>query len=146
MLDKIKTDLIASMKSGDKVKVKTLRMITSAIKQIEVDKRDTVIDNTIVISVLNKMVKQRLESIDAFTKANRKDLIAIEEDELAIIKAYLPEQLDTVEIKSLVVATLESNGITNKKDLGKAMSLLKNILNGKADMKIVADLVKQHLI
>ena len=115
MLDKIKTDLIASMKSGDKVKVKTLRMITSAIKQIEVDKRDTVIDNTIVISVLNKMVKQRLESIDAFTKANRKDLIAIEEDELAIIKAYLPEQLDTVEIKSLVVATLESNGITNKK-------------------------------
>ena len=145
MLDKIKTDLIASMKAGDKERVKTLRMITAAIKQIEVDKRDTIIDDNVVISVLNKMVKQRLESIEAFTKADRTDLIEIEEAELVIIKEYLPQQLDIEEVKTIVEVTLAGNNITTKKDLGKAMSLLKPKLNGQADMKFVSEYVKQLL-
>jgi len=146
MLDRIKNDLIVSMKSGNKERVKTLRMITSAIKQIEVDKRDTIIDDSVVISVLNKMLKQRQESIEAFTKADRRDLIEIEETELVIIKEYLPQQLDIEEVKTIVEVTLAGNNITTKKDLGKAMSLLKSQLNGKTDMKFVSEYVRAILV
>ena len=146
MLDRIKNDLIASMKSGNKERVKTLRMITSAIKQIEVDKRDIIITEDIVISVLNKMLKQRQESILAFTNAKRVDLVEIEEKELDVIKEFLPVQLSIEEAKMIIEDVLTCNNITTKTDLGKAMTLLKTQLNGKTDMKFVSEYVRTILV
>ena len=142
--DRITQDVKDAMRARDKPRLATLRLITAAIKQREVDERIE-LDDTQVTLVLDKMVKQRRESIVQFEKAGRDDLIAIENNELEIITPYLPEQLGEDEINALIDAALEQTGASSIKDMGKVMGLLKPQLQGKADMGAVSALIKARL-
>lgn len=123
----------------------TLRMISAEIKQLEVDKKITVSDDD-VISILNKMAKQRKDSIQQFQQGGREDLASIEINELAIITTYLPAQLSEEEIDVHINEAIASLGATSPQDMGKVMGALKPLLNGKADMGIVSAAVKSKLI
>ena len=142
--DRINQDVKDAMRAKDKPRLATLRLITAAIKQREVDERIE-LDDTQVTLVLDKMVKQRRESIVQFEKAGRDDLIAIENSELEIIIPYLPEQLGEDEINALIDAALEQTGASSIKDMGKVMGQLKPKLQGKADMGAVSALIKSRL-
>jgi uncharacterized protein YqeY len=142
--DRITQDVKDAMRAKDKPRLATLRLITAAIKQREVDERIE-LDDTQVTLVLDKMVKQRRESIVQFEKAGRDDLIAIENSELEIIIPYLPEQLGEDEIVALIDAALEQTGASSIKDMGKVMGQLKPKLQGKADMGAVSALIKSRL-
>ena len=142
--DRITQDVKDAMRAKDKPRLATLRLITAAIKQREVDERIE-LDDTQVTLVLDKMVKQRRESIVQFEKAGRDDLIAIENSELEIITPYLPEQLGEDEINALIDAALEQTGASSIKDMGKVMGQLKPQLQGKADMGAVSALIKARL-
>jgi len=142
--DRITQDVKDAMRAKDKPRLATLRLITAAIKQREVDERIE-LDDTQVTLVLDKMVKQRRESIVQFEKAGRDDLIAIENNELEIITPYLPEQLGEDEINALIDAALEQTGASSIKDMGKVMGQLKPKLQGKADMVAVSALIKSRL-
>jgi len=142
--DRINQDVKDAMRAKDKPRLATLRLITAAIKQREVDERIE-LDDTQVTLVLDKMVKQRRESIVQFEKAGRDDLIAIENNELEIIIPYLPEQLGEDEINALIDAALEQTGASSIKDMGKVMGQLKPKLQGKADMGAVSALIKSRL-
>jgi uncharacterized protein YqeY len=142
--DRITQDVKDAMRAKDKPRLATLRLITAAIKQREVDERIE-LDDTQVTLVLDKMVKQRRESIVQFEKAGRDDLIAIENSELEIITPYLPEQLGEDEINALIDAALEQTGASSIKDMGKVMGQLKPKLQGKADMGAVSALIKSRL-
>ena len=119
----------------------TLRMISAEIKQLEVDKKITVSDDD-VISILNKMAKQRKDSIQQFQQGGREDLASIEINELEIITTYLPAQLSEEEIDVHINEAIASLGATSPQDMGKVMGALKPLLNGKADMGIVSAAVK----
>ena len=123
----------------------TLRMISAEIKQLEVDKKITVSDDD-VISILNKMAKQRKDSIQQFQQGGREDLASIEINELEIITTYLPAQLSEEEIDAHINEAIASLGATSLQDMGKVMGTLKPLLNGKADMGIVSAAVKSKLI
>jgi uncharacterized protein YqeY len=142
--DRITQDVKDAMRARDKPRLATLRLITAAIKQREVDERID-LDDTQVTVVLDKMVKQRRESIVQFEKAGRDDLIAIETSELEIITPYLPEQLGEDEINALIDSALEQTGATSVKDMGKVMGLLKPEIQGKADMGAVGALIRAKL-
>jgi len=142
--DRITQDVKDAMRAKDKPRLATLRLITAAIKQREVDERIE-LDDTQVTLVLDKMVKQRRESIVQFEKAGRDDLIAIENSELEIITPYLPEQLGEDKIVALIDAALEQTGASSIKDMGKVMGQLKPQLQGKADMGAVSALIKSRL-
>lgn len=138
--DAVKT----AMKAKEKKKTATLRLITAAIKQIEVDERRELSDDD-VIAVLTKMVKQRRESIEQFTKGNRTDLADIEIAELAIIQDYLPEQLSEEEIDTLIAKAIADSGAETIKDMGKVMGILKPQLQGRAEMGPVSGKIKARL-
>ena len=140
----LQSDMKSSMKSGDKSRLLVIRLMLAAIKQIEVDERIE-LDNDRIIAVLDKMTKQRRESIEQFSKASRDDLIAIEQAELQIIKEYLPEALSEAEINALVDESINSTGASSIKDMGKVMGMLKPQLQGRADMSIVSQLIKSRL-
>lgn len=123
----------------------TLRMISAEIKQLEVDKKITVSDDD-VIFILNKMAKQRKDSIQQFQQGGREDLASIEINELEIITKYLPAQLSEEEIDIHINEAIASLGATSPQDMGKVMGALKPLLNGKADMGIVSAAVKSKLI
>ena len=123
----------------------TLRMISAEIKQLEVDKKITVSDDD-VISILNKMAKQRKDSIQQFQQGGREDLASIEINELEVITTYLPAQLSEEEIDVHINEAITSLGATSPQDMGKVMGALKPLLNGKADMGIVSAAVKSKLI
>jgi len=142
--DRITQDVKDAMRAREKPRLATLRLITAAIKQREVDERIE-LDDTQVTLVLDKMVKQRRESIVQFEKAGRDDLIVIENNELEIIIPYLPEQLGEDEINTLIDAALEQTGASSIKDMGKVMGQLKPQLQGKADMGAVSALIKARL-
>ena len=141
---RLQSDMKSSMKSGDKSRLLVIRMMLAAIKQIEVDERIE-LDNDRIIAVLDKMTKQRRESIEQFSKASRDDLIAIEESELLVIKEYLPEALSETEINTLVEQSINSTGASSIKDMGKVMGMLKPQMQGRADMGIVSQLIKSRL-
>ena len=141
---KLMADIKASMKSGDKQHLGVLRLISSAVKQREVDERvDT--DDSAMIQILDKMAKQRRESIEQFEAASRQDLADAEKSELAIIQTYLPEQLSTEEIDSLIGDAITSTGAASIRDMGKVMGLLKPQLQGRADMSAVSAQIKSRL-
>ena len=142
--DTITEAVKASMKAKEKQKTATLRLITSAIKQIEVDERRELGDDD-VITVLTKMVKQRRESIEQFTKGNRPDLAEVEEAELEIIKAYMPEPLTDTEIDALIEKAIADSGAETIKDMGKVMGILKPQLQGRAEMGPVSGKIKAKL-
>lgn len=137
-------DIKACMKSGDKARLGVLRLISSAVKQREVDERVET-DDAAMISILDKMAKQRRESIEQFTTAGRSDLADAEVIELDIIKAYLPAQLSEEEIGAAVDKAVADTGASSVRDMGKVMSILKPELQGKADMSAVSSLVKSKL-
>jgi uncharacterized protein YqeY len=138
------SDMKSSMKSGDKQRLGVVRLMLSAIKQIEVDERIE-LDDTRILAVLDKMVKQRRESIAQFSDAGRDDLVAIEQAEIVIIQQYLPEALSDAEINELVEQSIASTGAATIKDMGKLMGVLKPQLQGRADMGKVSQLIKTRL-
>ena len=134
----------SSMKSGNKERLGVIRLMLAAIKQIEVDERIE-LDNDRITAVLDKMTKQRRESIAQFDSAGRDDLTAIEQAELEIILEYLPEALSDAEINDLVEQSISATGATTIKDMGKLMGMLKPQLQGRADMGKVSQLIKSRL-
>jgi uncharacterized protein YqeY len=140
----LQADMKSSMKSGDKSRLGVIRLMLSAIKQIEVDERIELDDNR-VVAVLDKMAKQRRESISQFESAGRDDLTAIEQAELEIIGEYLPEALSESEINDLVEQSIAATGAASIKDMGKVMGMLKPQLQGRADMGKVSQQIKSRL-
>jgi hypothetical protein len=141
---RLQDDMKSSMKSGNKERLGVIRLILSAIKQIEVDERIE-LDNDRITTVLDKMAKQRRESITQFDSAGRDDLTAIEQAELEIILEYLPEALSDAEINDLVEQSINATGAVTMKDMGKLMGMLKPQLQGRADMSKVSQLIKSRL-
>jgi uncharacterized protein YqeY len=142
--DRILGDVKDAMRAKDKPRLGTLRLITATIKQQEVDERIE-LDDTQVLTLLDKMCKQRRESINQFEKAGRDDLIAQEVLELDLIQTYLPEQLSEAEITALIEETMAATGASSIKDMGKVMGQLKPKLQGRADMSAVSALIKAKL-
>ncbi len=142
---RLQSDMKAAMKSGDKPRLAVIRQMQAAIKQVEVDERIEV-DDARVTSILDKMGKQRRESISQFSKAARQDLIEIEEAELKVIHDYLPAALSDAEIEKLIVEAMEKSGARDIKQMGQVMGLLKPQLQGRADMAKVSQLIKSRLM
>jgi uncharacterized protein YqeY len=142
---RIDTDVKTAMRAKDKPRLNALRLILAAIKQREVDERIPSLDDTQVIAILDKMLKQRRESIQQYTAGGRQDLADREAFEVEVIQAYLPAALSEVEISALIEETLSKTGATSPQDMGKVMRLLKPRMQGRADMKTVSHQVKQRL-
>jgi uncharacterized protein YqeY len=141
---RLTTDIKTAMKSGDKPRLAVLRLISSAVKQREVDERlDT--DDSAMIQILDKMAKQRRESIEQFESAERQDLADAEMAELAIIQDYLPAQLSDSEIDTLINDAISATGAESIRDMGKVMGTLKPQLQGRADMSAVSARIKDRL-
>ncbi|MDP6727600.1 MAG: GatB/YqeY domain-containing protein [Gammaproteobacteria bacterium] len=141
---RITDDMKSAMKAKDKQALKAVRMILEAIKQKEIDERIELNDAQ-VMTVIQKMVKQRKDSISQFSDAGRSDLVEIEEAELEIINNYMPEQLSEEEVASFVDKAINDTGANSMKDMGKLMGALKSQLQGKADMSLVSQLIKSRL-
>ena len=137
-------DMKTAMKAGEKDRLAVIRLINAAIKQKEVDERIEMTD-PLVLAVLEKMVKQRKDSITQFEAAAREDLAAIERYELGIIDAYLPAKLGEAEILAAIDKAMAETGAASAADIGKLMGVLKPALAGQADMGLVSKLVKQKL-
>ena len=140
----LQSDMKSSMKAGNKARLSVIRLMLAAIYQIEVDERIE-LDDSRITAVLDRMTKQRRESIEHFSRASRDDLIAIEEYELKIIREYLPEPLSEAEINTLVEQSIQASDASSIKDMGRVMGLLKPQLQGRADMKKVSQLIKSRL-
>jgi uncharacterized protein YqeY len=137
-------DMKAAMKGGEKARLGVIRLITAAIKQREVDERIELDDEKVLI-VLDKMVKQRRDSIKQYTDAGREDLAAIEEAEVEIIQTYLPAALSEDEIAAIVEAAITQTGASSMADMGKVMGIVKPQVQGRGDMGAVSGIVKQKL-
>jgi uncharacterized protein YqeY len=144
LTDQIKDDMKASMKAKNKVRLGTIRMILAAIKQIEVDERIEV-DNPRVMRILDKMLKQRRESMKQFRDANRNDLAAIEAAEILVIQDFLPQALSAEEIDGLIKAAIADTSAVSMKAMGQVMAILKPKLQGRADMSHVSQKIKLAL-
>jgi len=140
VLDDIKT----AMKAGDKSRLATLRLMSAALKQKEIDER-TDLDEATTIAIIDKLLKQRRESITQYEKAGRDDLVAQEVSEADIIKTYLPASLNDDEISAIIDAAVAESGATSIKDMGKVMALVKPKLQGRADMSSVSKSIKDRL-
>ena len=141
---RIQDDMKQAMKAGDKERLKVVRMLLAAIKQIEVDKR-TELDDAGVLGVLEKMVKQRRESVNQFRAGNRDDLADIELAEIAVLEKYLPAPLSETEVDEMIATAIAETGATSIRDMGKVMSHLKSSAQGRADMSAVGAKVKAQL-
>ena len=141
---RIQSDVTDAMRAREKSRLGTLRLITAAIKQIEVDSRDE-LDDPDVLVVLEKMLKQRRDSLQQYSDAGRKDLADQESYEIGIIKAYMPEALPAEELDALIDAAIAETGADSMRDMGKVMGLLKSQVQGRADLGAVSGSVKQKL-
>jgi uncharacterized protein YqeY len=142
--ERLNNDIKDAMRAKNKELLSTLRLISAAVKQIEVDERIDV-DNERMLLILDKMCKQRKESITQYEKANRDDLVAQEQFELDILKNYMPEPLSAAEIEEVIHNAITETGATKMADMGKVMALLKPLLQGRADMAQVSVLIKAKL-
>ena len=141
---RIQDDMKAAMKGGEKRRLGIIRLILAAIKQREVDER-VELDDSQVLAVLDKMVKQRRDSISQYEKAQRADLIEQEAFEIEVLKEYLPEALSEQEIATLITDAIADSGAESMRDMGKVMAQIKPKIQGRADMGAVSTLVKQRL-
>ena len=141
---RIQDSVISAMKSGEKERLKIIRLMTSAMKQIEVDERIE-LDDARIIVILDKMVKQRRESISQFKTAGRDDLVKQENYEIDIIQEFLPQALSEEEVDSIVSQAIEQTGASSIKDMGKVMGLVKPQIIGRADMGEVSGRIKSTL-
>jgi uncharacterized protein YqeY len=142
--ERITDDMKAAMRSGEKERLGVIRMITAAIKQREVDERIT-LDDAQVLTVLEKMVKQRKESVVQFQAGNRADLVDRENAEIALLQGYLPKQLSESELDALIGEAIAAVGATTIKDMGKVMGIIKGKAQGQADMAVVGAKIKAKL-
>ena len=142
---RIQEDMKNAMRSGAQDELKVIRLILSAIKQIEVDSRISIEDDNQILDILDKMMKQRRDSISQFEQGGRKDLADIENAEIEILTQYLPEQLSESEIDSIVQETIKENGAADITKMGVVMSTVKEKVKGQADMAIVSQKVKAFL-
>jgi len=137
-------DMKAAMKGGDKHSLGVIRLINAAIKQREVDERIE-LDDVAVIAVLDKMVKQRRDSVSQYEAAGREDLAAVEREEIVVLERYLPAKMGEAEILAAIETAMTETGATGAADIGKLMGVLKPALAGQADMGQVSALVKRKL-
>ena len=142
--ERITEDMKAAMRSGEKERLGVIRMITSAIKQREVDER-IMLDDTQVLSVLEKMIKQRKESVVQFKAGNRQDLVDKESAEIALLQGYLPAALSDTEIDALINEAVAATGAASVKDMGKVMAIIKAKAQGRADLAKVGAKIKAKL-
>jgi uncharacterized protein YqeY len=142
--DQITEDMKSAMRAKETARLGTIRLLLAAIKQREVDDR-IVLDDAAVISTVEKMIKQRKDSISQFEKAGRDDLVAVESAEMTILQTYLPAQMSDAEVEAAVAAAVVSTGAAGPQDMGKVIGALKAQLAGKADMGKVSGLVKAAL-
>jgi hypothetical protein len=142
--ERVQEDMKSAMRSGEKERLATIRLILAAIKQREVDERIT-LDDVQTFSVIEKMIKQRRESIVQFEAGNRADLVAKENAELVILQAYLPSQLGDAEVDALITAAIAATGAASIKDMGKVVANVKAAAQGRADMAAVSARVKAKL-
>ena len=141
---KITEDMKTAMRAKDTARLGTVRLLLSAMKQKEVDERVELTDAD-VLSIIEKMLKQRRESIAQYEKAARTDLADVEKAEIAVLSAYLPQQMSEAEVTEAVLAAIKESGAAGPKDMGKVMGLLKSRLAGRTDMGKVSGLVKAKL-
>jgi len=142
--NQITEDMKSALKAGEKDRLKVVRLILAAIKQVEVDKRIE-LDDAAVLAVLDKMVKQRRDSVEQFEKGNREDLAAIERAEIEVLETYLPEQLSADELAKMVDEVIAATGAESMRDMGKVMGQIKAKAAGRADMGAVSATVKERL-
>jgi len=142
---RIQEDMKNAMRSGLKDELKVIRLILSSIKQIEIDKKITIDDDEQILDILNKMVKQRRDSISQFQKGEREDLAQIEIDEIKIINRYLPEELSESELASIISDAIEESNAEDIKNMGSVMSIIKDKTKGRADMSKVSNIVRERL-
>lgn len=142
--ERITEDMKSAMRGGDKERLATIRLILAAIKQKEVDER-IVLDDAQTLSVIEKMVKQRKESVAQFEAGGRPDLVAKENAELAVLTAYQPAQLSADELNAVIDAAIAATGAASIKDMGKVVAHVKTAAAGRADMAAVSALVKTRL-
>ncbi len=142
--DRINDDMKAAMKARESEKLNAIRLLTSAIKQKEVDERIEITDD-IVLNIVEKMLKQRNDSIEQFTAGNRLDLVAIEEFEVSILQVYMPAQLTDSELATVLDEVIAETGATSAKDMGKVMNALRPRVAGRADMGKLSGVVKVRL-
>ncbi len=142
--ERITEDMKTAMRAGEKERLGTIRLALAAIKQREVDER-IVLDDTQVLAVLEKMIKQRREAITQFQAGGRADLVAKEGAEVTLLEAYLPARLSDAELDALIASAIASTGATSAKDMGKVMALVKSQSQGRADMGAVSSRVKEKL-
>ena len=142
--ERITEDMKTAMRSGEKDRLAVIRLLQAAIKQREVDERIT-LDDAQITSVLEKMIKQRKESVVAFEKGGRADLVAKENSEIAVLQPYLPAQLSDAELDALIAEAISSTGAASIKDMGKVMGVVKSRAAGKADMGAVGARIKAKL-
>jgi len=142
--ERITEDMKTAMRSGEKDRLAVIRLLQAAIKQREVDERIT-LDDAQITSVLEKMIKQRKESVVAFEKGGRADLVAKENAEIAVLQPYLPAQLSDAELDALIAEAISSTGAASIKDMGKVMGVVKAKAAGKADMGAVGARIKARL-
>ena len=142
--DQITNDMKTAMKAGDKDRLKVVRLAMAAIKQVEVDTRES-LDDTATLAVITKMVKQRRDSIEQYQQGNREDLADIERAEIAVLETYLPAQLSVDELAALVDDVIAETGAAGIRDMGKVMGQIKAKAAGRADMGAVSATVKERL-
>ncbi len=140
----IQSDMKAAMKAGDKARLGVIRLMLAAIKQREIDERIT-LDDTQVLAVLDKMVKQRRDSIEQYSAAGRDDLVAVERFEVEVIQSYLPAALSDAEVSALIDAAMQSTQASAMSDMGTVMAVLRSQVQGRADMGAVSASVRQRL-
>tara|TARA_B110000967_G_C18522993_1_gene381966 strand:+ start:130 stop:576 length:447 start_codon:yes stop_codon:yes gene_type:complete len=140
----INEDMKNAMRSKDTALLGTIRLLQAAIKQKEVDERIELDDSTI-IPIIEKMLKQRNDSIDAFKKAERADLVLKEEFEVSVLKGYMPEQMNLSDVQSVIDDVIKEVGASSMKDMGPVMTKVKEKLAGKADMAAVSKFIKDKL-
>ena len=141
---RVQNEMKAAMKAGDKRRLGTIRLLLAAIKQREVDDRIE-LDDSAVLKVLDKMVKQRRDSISQFEKAGRNELVEQEAYEVEVLQTYMPEALSSEEISALIIEAIGKTGAKTMRDMGKVMGLIKPKLEGRADMGAVSKQVKNQL-
>jgi uncharacterized protein YqeY len=142
--ERISEDMKSAMRASEKERLSTIRLIQAAIKQREVDERIT-LDDAQVVSIIEKMVKQRKESIVQFEKGDRPDLAAREREEIELLQTYLPEQLSEAELDAIIQDAMASSGASSVKEMGKVMAIVKSKAAGRADMSAVAARIKAVL-
>ena len=142
---RIREEMKDAMRSGERERLKVIRLIISSVKQVEIDTRQDIDNDGQVLEIINKMVKQRRDSVKQFLAGSRQDLVDIELSEIEILENYLPEQLNAEEIELMIDSAMIETAATDMKDMGKVMAATKAKINGRADMSIVSQQVRSRL-